>query len=527
MVYRGKPSTACEICRWKRRKCDQGRPACGQCIRGMVACPGYRDLSGLAIHNETKDVIRKAKASNTRRRASGLDPSEGPDSHTSLPSSTSPDPPNGLDVAAPPSQLSTSLQDVAVSHFVLAYAPSGQFGYLPDLVDPDVLNAAAAISGTVQGKVTTPLPRAILACSLATLSLTPAYSSRAILSIAYKTYNTAIASLNVALSIPATSALDDTLLSVLLLGLFEAVLFRGRKSPTSWTAHTHGALALVNMRGIEQFRTDLGRKMFLHASQNIRGSCAQMSIDPPRELMELQDLAIAQKLLDLRREVGPRIGVAMEKMASMRAKVIRLGGFSSPRSRSIIMNALEQDDEVTSIIRDAMGNQKIVADYPVLVRHQRVHPRLARIVMILHSVRLLFNTFAYRSLTESPRCGCHVEDNRTVTDDMDHLGCLTENQERTVLQLVTLHGNEAVREILGHVAFFTGRHSQAYLQRYLIWPLSVMAVSPLAAQSARGLALDHLHGIGRQFGLGQAEQAAQMVEEARPMEDWLHVHILS
>src|SRR6202000_600970 len=66
---------------------------------------------------------------------------------------------------------------------------------------------------------------------------------------------------------------DATLISVLLLGMYESILFRGRSSPTSWTAHATGALALLRLRGRGQFHSVLGRELFLHTTGTITASC--------------------------------------------------------------------------------------------------------------------------------------------------------------------------------------------------------------------------------------------------------------
>lgn len=89
------------------------------------------------------------------------------------------------------------------------------------------------------------------------------------------------------------------------------------------------------------------------------------------------------------------------------------------------------------------------------------------------------------------------------------------------LHLTASHVNDAATEILSNVPCFMGvPPSQAYLRRYLIWPLSVLAGSPFVVQSARALAFDYLHKIGRHFGLGQAMEAARMAESGPRMEDW-------
>jgi hypothetical protein len=493
-----------------------------------VECPGYRDLNRLAIYNETRDVIRKTEAAATR--PSFERPGKA-DRCVSLVTSTSPGHLGREYTSSPalevvPSGPSTLINDVAISHFVLACAPTGQFSYVPDLISADVFNSAASIQATVRERVSSPLSHSILACSLAILSSTPGYTTRTIRPLAYKTYNTAIESLNSALSTPTTAVLDSTLLSVLLLGLFEAVVFRGRKKPTSWAAHTQGALALLRLRGLEQFKTEIGRKMFLHAANNIRANCAQTWLTIPEELKQLQERAAAEMLLDQRKDYGARLGMVFEKLGALGVGVVKSGGFSSNRSRGIVMKALELDDEITEMVRDTTrGRRARAVDFSTLVhngsRSQKVQPRLGRALIVLHSLRLAVSMFAYWPLIKSPPCNCRKGDNPIDAGGVDHARCLTEIQEKTVLHLISSHANDAATEILSQVPSFTDSPSQMYhFQRYLIWPLSMVAVSRLVSPSARALALGHLRELGRLSGLGQAEQAARMVEDAGTMEDW-------
>jgi hypothetical protein len=62
MVYCGKPSKGCGQCRTRKIRCDQARPACSQCTRARRECPGYRDELSLMFRDESKSVVRKAKA---------------------------------------------------------------------------------------------------------------------------------------------------------------------------------------------------------------------------------------------------------------------------------------------------------------------------------------------------------------------------------------------------------------------------------------------------------------------------------
>lgn len=71
MVYCGKPSKGCGQCRTRKIRCDQAQPACSQCIRAKRECPGYRDQLSLMFRDESKSVVRKAKAESGSSASSG------------------------------------------------------------------------------------------------------------------------------------------------------------------------------------------------------------------------------------------------------------------------------------------------------------------------------------------------------------------------------------------------------------------------------------------------------------------------
>ncbi|PNP59908.1 hypothetical protein FNYG_14753 [Fusarium nygamai] len=82
--------------------------------------------------------------------------------------------------------------------------------------------------------------------------------------------------------------LNATLGAVLTLGLFESVVSNGKDNISSWTAHTLGTIALLRLRGFQQFGDILGRRMCIHAAYNIRVSCINRAVEVPQALIELE-----------------------------------------------------------------------------------------------------------------------------------------------------------------------------------------------------------------------------------------------
>ncbi|KAL2170403.1 hypothetical protein VTG60DRAFT_4889 [Thermothelomyces hinnuleus] len=68
MVYCGKPSKGCQMCRTRRIKCDETKPTCNQCAKARRECPGYKDEFDLVLRNENLAAKRRALKLGTSRR---------------------------------------------------------------------------------------------------------------------------------------------------------------------------------------------------------------------------------------------------------------------------------------------------------------------------------------------------------------------------------------------------------------------------------------------------------------------------
>ncbi|KAJ9157312.1 hypothetical protein NKR23_g251 [Pleurostoma richardsiae] len=546
MVYRGKPSAACEPCRRKRRKCDLSRPGCSQCARARIACPGYRDLSGLEIRNQTSEVVQKMSGPSSSGSGSEAIVSSSDqglrDSYATSSTSTL--------VSSVPSAVSTPLYDVALSYFLTAHAPSGRFSYLPDHVSPHTLPVSPGASGAPDAS--SPLPHALLACSLATLSQSPDHSYQSVLPDAYKSYSTAVKSVNHALSSPSTAALDSTLLSVLLLGLFETAIHRGHATPLSLTTHIEGSFALLKLRGPEQCQTDLGRDLYLQAADNIRTNYALRGMRPPRELEEIQARAVENNWLGRDQNIYVGISAMIRRMIAWRQEIGARGDFISPLARGMVLEGLELDDGVAEMLRDiakfcqrreseSPGGAETFAsstapetalDLRSLI-NTKFDSHIARYWITFQTWRLMLNGWSFQCLVESRSCPCRGDRDGPGADAGDHSKCLTPEQEKTSLQLIATRGYEASKELLDHMPYFiesvTEPRRKPFL-RYLLFPLVCVALTPFGPpgpKSNRTLSLFYLREMARRFNYEKAEKAARMIEEKNTIEDWIHMQTLS
>jgi hypothetical protein len=172
--------------------------------------------------------------------------------------------------------LQQPVEDVGLSYFMSSYVPGSHFEYLPSVYN--------------NADMSSPLPAVLHAASLA--SLAQENNDSSLMELARKSYTKGLTMINTALANPTTAIADSTLASVLLLSLFEALVWDGIYTAINWTAHTLGAMAVIKLRGESQFRTDVGRRMFMQVGNNIRVSCIQRLVECPPELLEL--LTVAQ-----------------------------------------------------------------------------------------------------------------------------------------------------------------------------------------------------------------------------------------
>lgn len=113
--------------------------------------------------------------------------------------------------------------------------------------------------------------------------------SDGLMDAARKSYGTALGLTKDALKDPAEAIKDSTMLSILILGVFEMMVENPARDLTvrAFQEHVNGAVALAIVRGPAQFQTRAGRRMFSMLCQRAVISCAQRDEPMPQPLIEL------------------------------------------------------------------------------------------------------------------------------------------------------------------------------------------------------------------------------------------------
>ncbi|KAL6787422.1 hypothetical protein J3E68DRAFT_440428 [Trichoderma sp. SZMC 28012] len=242
MVYRGKPSPACALCRKRKIKCDLQRPRCSQCRRAKETCTGYRDLIDVIFHDETNSTKSKALTRICRAQA---------EAHA--------DNSFAINNAISLCFLPYNIDEQAKSYFVHSYVfiQEGTAGYLSGvarLLGRPGLNSALEAAMVAVGS-------AGMACK----------ESSPLLELkARQSYGTAINYINEAIHNRTKIKEAGTLAAILVLGLYEMIMCDSQQSLNAWYNHMLGALAVAHIRGTQQFKdSEAGMELFLHLRSQI------------------------------------------------------------------------------------------------------------------------------------------------------------------------------------------------------------------------------------------------------------------
>ncbi|KAF1984424.1 hypothetical protein K402DRAFT_395772 [Aulographum hederae CBS 113979] len=289
MVYTGKPSRGCHLCRKRRVKCDESKPRCGQCIKLGKECPGYRSESDLIFRNENVAVIQRSQRGDAAKAPVPMSSTSSPPSSLSsselvIINTKSTDPaPDSTQIARwvnnilndrdddpfpdlNPStlqlglsrQLQLSPEVCARAFFFRNFARTRQDadfsarGYLDHL--SRLFNGVAPDSA---------LHQAVTAVSLAALGGYP--SKRLLRDYARHYYGKALRAARNELQDPIRAQSDESIMTALIFTLYEVVTTTDSRSSigtNNWANHVDGAVALVKLRGEKIFDSVVATSLF-------------------------------------------------------------------------------------------------------------------------------------------------------------------------------------------------------------------------------------------------------------------------
>jgi hypothetical protein len=454
-----------------------------------VRCTGYRDTQKLRITDESKAVQRKV----TSKQA----------------------PPAGQDVLWLPLSLEAQARDAFFMHYVAGTLTTWDF-----LKFHYPTNAAEHLALSID------------AASLAYLSHET--HSETALAIARKKYLSALRTTNKALQSPHLAAEEPTLLAALVLDLFEKITNADSNHNGAWKSHVNGALALVRLRGLDQFKKPSALKVLVRLSTNFVITSVA-SCDPvPDELVTLR--AYVAKKLD---SVDPKWQLTdlMIHYANLRSNMSR----NIISAEDYVKASLKLEAQLQAL-SDGMPPswcyQTTILDYDTArVYEHRVDTFLDRHITqtwnVIRLVRILLNQSTLQhcprsdgnSLTESSLSW--IERRRDTIAQLardicasvpQYVDCHRTGRARFWVQGVTVVPEQDCKVSGGICQFFS---ASRLLNCYsLIFPLYIVGSSTSSTSNMKTWAIRQLRYMGEHYGIRKAELVARILEEGTETNPW-------
>ncbi|PQE05961.1 hypothetical protein CJF30_00004894 [Rutstroemia sp. NJR-2017a BBW] len=231
MVYCGKPSRACAECR-----CDTLTPSCSQCIRAGRTCTGYRSESDLMFRDQTNHYAKKSRSENesvvvvSKRKRK---PARSVELVESAPPSTATQLMQMATCIPLPFELHTPVGDQAACYFFRNYvlgdsSTNGPFQYLNSIYNNEIIGPALSDSIEALGLV-----------GLGTFWQSPEMKFQA-----NRKYNSALRLVSSRLRSEQEAKENQTLVAVMLLGLYEVFFSIHIKKLTPVLGHSQWLLGL-------------------------------------------------------------------------------------------------------------------------------------------------------------------------------------------------------------------------------------------------------------------------------------------
>ncbi|KAL6709790.1 hypothetical protein ACN47E_001219 [Coniothyrium glycines] len=541
----GRPSKGCKHCRDRKVKCDQKRPACSQCIRAGKECHGYRDPLSMMFRNESDVVAKKAEKRYKelgQQKTSGLTQQEpltldftGDDtiSHVNdwVFTNASIVPVTGRSRYPTPESLTTelipSIEQQAVGFFISNFVakpsviPRGQFEWVTELLaEPHVDNL---------------LKESVNAVSLAGFG--NATKNPIIMQKARSAYVAALRLTKDAVNNKEVALRDDTLVSVIMLGMYENMVFQDRRSIDTWAKHVAGACALIEMRGPEQFKGSVARRIF----HQFYGFALLVALE--------RGTLVHKGLHDLYEDLRPNSDYDVHgrqwttRIVDVMHDAINLNQDKTSPPIEMLRIAMRIDrelDEVKSLMPSIWHYETMQLSEPSLHHFGNVYsiyidPWIAQMWNNLRSCRM----YLYKAVRENIKKGCAQDPPLFLPELVEPQRLAAEQVMRTTVAGIIA----SVPQITGMIPFpkqsdLETRNSLAsgVLERaqhqlhppgtfldpaqspgmmHLIWPLYAAGQSDMATYNMRDWCIEMLQFLARRLGTNQAVVLAEELKETQ------------
>ncbi|KAF2998539.1 hypothetical protein E8E13_005034 [Curvularia kusanoi] len=456
-----------------------------------IVCPGYRDPLEELFRDESAAVTKRAEKSYTTSSSSKRDRKIDKRNALSSPyikgaSGT----PQSTSLEVPQPSLSQPIEHVALAHFMSSYVPGSHFVYLPELYS--------------LGGEDTALPATVQAASLARLAWE--LGQQELMQQARHAYTRALAQTNTALSKPTAATSDAVLVSVLLLSLYESIVWADAGTPSNWNKHTQGALALIRIRGKKQLDTVIGRQLFTQVANIICVDSLRSGIRLSSDLLDLQTAALEYSYECPRFAMSSSTGELVTFLAEISE------GHLTPLEVIAMTHKLEA--KYVAIVSSLPAPWQYDEE---VVEPQGVRPDMyGKTKHRYHSngAAQLWNSYRMtRIFLNGIRHG-HARYLRLADND-------------SLLAQAVQTARQMAADICATVPQFADpKHFSVSSAATLLWPLSIIRSADLVGDDFRNYAEERLKFLGRELRITQAERVAGR-REVNAMNDGLHMFYLS
>ena len=364
--------------------------------------------------------------------------------------------------------------------------------------------------------------------------------SHEIMARAHTAYGSALRMTNNALSSKETAVKDSTLISIIMLGMYENFVFNEKRSIQAWAKHVEGASALLNLRGKKQFKSDIARRIF----HNYYG------------VILLVSLEAGQKVPDGMQELYDHCNPSSDYAVHGRQWTTRLTHFMH---NSINLNRDGESDPVALVTKAFKLDHeldRIKALIPGIWRYEVVQllqpsehvygtfyhvymdPWIAQMWNNLRSCRM----YLYRVIREQSWKGCACEPPLFTKDEAGRQVAAAEEVIRTTTAAICasapqltgmvdfpkLHASQT-SSLYGGMNLGVSRSNDVWYNihppgtfldparptgmHHLIWPLYAAGTSDLSSNEMRHWVINMLYFIALRIGTRQAIVLADNLKE--------------
>ena len=510
MVFRGKPSKACLPCRKRKLVCDLREQGCSSCRRANLICHGYRDTESLRIADESSAVQQKIQGPGAKsvRNAPSIAPRQ-PEALAQI----------AHLVENIPQSLAISTRNQAKDLFYYNYV----FGLLKPF---DFLQSFYS-----------PLPKDDhLKASMDAVALAYMDYQRHAPNVqieARQHYVAALRLMNKAIQDPEMAKKDSTILAILLLDLYEKVTNKEPHYEGAWAAHLQGALALVKMRGAEQFKDPMAVPMILRVSTNQIISCIATHRPVPEDVVALRESVASYIGIPSRSKL--KESDLMVDYSRLRYQ-IETGDLPSKEAVLSLSNLENRFRSLYADIRPTWKYETIQVSEKSAhhwERHHHIYPceQISQVWNVLRVTRILLNELLldqYSKIKEENGSNVPAPSLRQHTTDIivsmiadicatvpQYIGNLSEDDLHPPTPLTTASFMSTIskkQKRSSLPAHNITSNPTYYLPCYrLIFPLYIAAQCPAAPPGLRAWVILQLHFMADHHGIQNAARVADIL----------------